>query len=203
LDGVEVIYGLQTLGKITLDSGGVLTGAKAMKAVWNLEACPVGESDCPQFQFQKEFLEKMDEWAKTKAPVKVVYQASRSLDDALDEAIGADMPLVGAAYLIMVIFCCFSLGEGVRKGAAFRRSSMSLGGGAVFTVLISTIAGYGISAGCGVWFTSLHTILPLLLVGIGIDDAYVIVNQFKLTRETLPLEERVAGTLRNCGMAIM
>tara|TARA_B110000971_G_C19667609_1_gene345231 strand:+ start:296 stop:481 length:186 start_codon:yes stop_codon:yes gene_type:complete len=60
---------------------------------------------------------------------------------------------------------------------------MALGGGAIFTVLMSTIAGYGIAAACGFWFTSLHTILPLLLVGIGIDDAYVIVNQFKLTRE--------------------
>ena len=204
LDNVEVIYGLQTLGKTTFDANGKLQTAKAIKGVWNLQTCAKGESDCGSVELQRQYLDKMETYAASKASsFKVVYQAGISLDVALDEAIGADMPLVGAAYLIMVVFCCFSLGEGLRKGAAGRRSSMSLGGGAVFTVFMSTIAGYGISAGCGVWFTSLHSLLPLLLVGIGIDDAYVIVNQFKLTRDTLPLEERIAATLRNCGMAIL
>ena len=205
LDGVKVVYGFQTLGKAEYDaSTGEITEARAIKGIWNLKPCDADETTCPSDQFQKEYIKVMEVHAKSKeSEAQVTFQAGISLGEALNEAIAADLPLVGASYLIMVVFCCFSLGEGLRKGAAGRRSSMSLGGGAVFTVFMSTIAGYGISAGCGVWFTSLHSLLPLLLVGIGIDDAYVIVNQFKLTRDTLPLEERIAATLRNCGMAIL
>ncbi|GMI44612.1 hypothetical protein TrCOL_g347 [Triparma columacea] len=122
-------------------------------------------------------------------------------NDALAEAIGADIPLVGAAYLVMIIVCCCSLGRGVMDGCG--RSSIALAGGGVMTVFLSTLAGFGISAACGAWFTSLHSLLPFILLGIGVDDMYVLVNAFLMTRESLDLEDRVAIACRNAGVPIL
>jgi len=118
LDQQDVEFGYQTLGFSAVDASGDITSAKAIKAVWNLQTCGIGKSDCGSWEFQKKYLAEMSAYVLTKSSTaNVVYLAGRSLDDELGAAIDADMPLVGMAYLIMIVFCCCSLGEGLRKGA--------------------------------------------------------------------------------------
>ena len=44
------------------------------------------------------------------------------------------------------------------------------------TVALSTIAGFGASSGFGLFYGPVHSLLPFVLIGIGVDDAFVIVN---------------------------
>jgi len=139
-------------GELLLNSDGEIQQAQAMKARWFLKkpAACVKDNKCASLDFMKEYISEMEKLAKARASdVTITYLTSRSLDDELGKAIGADMPLVGAAYLIMVIVCCCSLGKGVRHGLG--RSSAALAGGGVLCVLLSTIAGYGIAGLCGAW----------------------------------------------------
>lgn len=191
-------------GAMTYDTNGFLLTAESMKVTWwltNPEAC-VDKYDCAELTFMTKFQEEMEKFVDTKKSVVTMnYITTRSLDDALAEAIGADIPLVGAAYLVMIIVCCCSIGRGVMDGCG--RSSIALAGGGVMTVFLSTLAGFGISAACGAWFTSLHSLLPFILLGIGVDDMYVLVNAFLMTRESLDLEDRVAIACRNAGVPIL
>lgn len=62
--------------------------------------------------------------------------------------------------------------------------------------------GLDLSLAPGVPFTSLSQILPFILVGIGVDDAFVIVGAYDHTDPTLPVEERVALCVKRCGVSI-
>ena len=54
----------------------------------------------------------------------------------------------------------------------------------------------------GVKFTVLSQILPFILVGIGIDDAFVIVNAFDRTDDSLDIPERVGQAMGRVGVSI-
>ncbi|GMI07306.1 hypothetical protein TrVE_jg842 [Triparma verrucosa] len=203
--GENVIYNPDCFGgTIIKDTNDYIETAQSVKVTWwlqNQQAC-IDDYLCPELNFMTKFQEEMEKFVKTKSSeANLAYHTFRALDDALGEAIGADIPLVGAAYNIMIITCCLSLGKGIRHGCA--RSSCSLAGGGVFCVFLSTLAGFGIAALTGAWFTSLHALLPFILVGIGVDDMYVIVNQFQLTRESLDLEDRVGIAMKNAGIPIL
>ena len=46
----------------------------------------------------------------------------------------------------------------------------------IFCVLLSTAAGYGLSFYAGQYISPMHSLLPFLMFGLGVDDMFVIVN---------------------------
>ena len=68
---------------------------------------------------------------------------------------------------------------------------------------------YGFCSLCGLAYGPLHNIIPFLLLGIGIDDMFVIMqcwdNLFssgdKATKE-IPLAKRIGKTMKHAGVAI-
>jgi hypothetical protein len=47
-----------------------------------------------------------------------------------------------------------------------------------------------------------HTVLPFILFGIGIDNCFVVVTSFALSDKTLPLPERIGSSLAVSGGSI-
>ena len=73
--------------------------------------------------------------------------------------------------------------------------------GVIFGVVVS----YGLCSLMGLFFGPLHSVLPFLLLGIGIDDMFVITQCFStLTQEEkeLPLPDRFGKTMQHAGVAI-
>eukprot|EP00729_Bicosta_minor_P007187 gene7187-26758_t len=77
-----------------------------------------------------------------------------------------------------------------------------VGLGCIATVLLSTAAGFGLCLGFGVKFNPIVPVLPIMLLGIGVDDAYVLIGAYKDTPRHLPVEDRIKLTLANGGVAI-
>ena len=69
-------------------------------------------------------------------------------------------------------------------------------------VLFAIAAGYGLSMLLGVPFTSLQQILPFILIGIGVDDAFVIVAAFDRTDKSKPIEDRMHTAMHRVGMSV-
>ena len=57
---------------------------------------------------------------------------------------------------------------------SLRRALLTLAG--IFGVIMGIIACYGICSALGLFFGPMHSVLPFLLLGIGIDDMFVIVQ---------------------------
>ena len=75
----------------------------------------------------------------------------------------------------------------------------------VASVGLAVVISFGVCSALGVFFGPVHNILPLLLLGLGVDDMFVVLQCW----ETLaaadrqrPLPERVGRALQHAGVSI-
>jgi Niemann-Pick C1 protein len=125
--------------------------------------------------------------------------ANRSIGDELGASILGDINLMVITYILMFGITCAVFAK--KRTFVGTRTLLSLCG--ILTVILSMVAGYGFSSGCGVFFMNLHQVLPFILVGIGVDDMFIIVAAFDAQDKRLPTEERLARAMRRCGMSVL
>jgi len=128
---------------------------------------------------------------------RVEVFAERSFDDEFGRAIVADIPLVPAVFIVMSIFTCIVF---FRYDAVFSQSL--LGFGAVVGVLLSIMTGYGLLFLIGVPFTSMTQILPFIMFGIGLDDAFIISGAYARTDKSKDAVERIHDTMSEAGVSV-
>lgn len=88
----------------------------------------------------------------------------------IDE-VSVDVGLLLVAFLMIFAYSFFVLGA--CSPVHIRILSASVG---LSCVGISIIAGYGIAFIAGYKFSDMHGVLPFLILGLGVDDMFVIVN---------------------------
>ena len=64
---------------------------------------------------------------------------------------------------------------------------------------LSIVSGYGISFLLGFKFSRMHGVLPFLILGLGVDDMFVIVNTIDQTPDHLTAKERLRRGLMHAG----
>ncbi|XP_046544778.1 protein patched homolog 1-like isoform X1 [Haliotis rubra] len=132
--------------------------------------------------------------------LEVYIYASRSFDDEGYGAINKDTQLLSAGFSIVFVFVMLSLG---RFNMLEQRIYLSLIG--LFSVGLAIIFAYGLATVFDVIYGPIQSIMPFLLLGIGVDDMFVIVESWKnLTpeEELLPLPQRVAVMMKHAGVSV-
>ena len=130
---------------------------------------------------------------------KVYARAERSFSDAFGSVIRGDVGLINAAFMIMVIYLVLNLGGLCHKVNS--RALMALG--CALSIVVAGASGYGISMWLGFPYTPVHGILPFVILGIGVDDSFVIMNAFDHTDPELPVPKRIAEAISHAGVSIM
>ena len=82
------------------------------------------------------------------------------------------------------------------------RSQSLLGFSAVISVLLSLFSGFGLLFIIGVSFTSMTQILPFVIFGIGLDDAFIVYGFLSRTSEDKEITERIEETMAEAGLSI-
>jgi Niemann-Pick C1 protein len=134
-----------------------------------------------------------EEWEKTvflasvqsaqntnKDSLNFAYLSTRSFEDEFGGEISGDLIYVQISYVIAFLFVGATLGSQLRCGKG-SRWAMSLS--VIFLVALSTVAGFGVASLFGLLYGPVHSVLPFVLLGIGVDDAFVIANAFDRERE--------------------
>jgi len=121
----------------------------------------------------------------------------RSYSDEFFRSIIKDLPLLPAVFVIMAGFCCFVFWKPHRV-----HSRMLLGIGAVVCILLSIITGYGLLFMFGVAFTPVTTMMPFLMFGIGLDDAFILYGSYNRTDPRKDPVKRIEETIDDVGLSI-
>jgi len=137
-----------------------------------------------------------EQWS-VEGSMRVEILAARSFSDELIASVLSDLPLLPTVFIIMSVFTAFVF---FKKHKV--QSQTLLGLGAVIAVLLSIISGFGLLFICGVPFTSLTQILPFIIFGIGLDDAFVISGSHARTNSDLSPEDRIHETIEDVGLSI-
>ncbi|XP_033117064.1 NPC intracellular cholesterol transporter 1-like [Anneissia japonica] len=132
--------------------------------------------------------------------VNVSVYASTSLDMESSVAISSGLTLIIIGYGLLLVYIMMMLGK---FSLVEHKFYVSLGG--VLMVAMTCIVSVGICAIGGFVYSVLNSILPFLLLGIGVDDMFVIVQAWdNLTADekAKPVHEKSALALKHAGVSI-
>ncbi|KAG8458685.1 hypothetical protein KFE25_005281 [Diacronema lutheri] len=182
-------------GAFFLESSQITVGGDAVDVVgdaWEKEAlCAVGipaggytTEECP-------------------LPEHVRFTAlfSRSFSDEFGGAINSDLVRLGAAvvgiaaYMILMISPCDPV-----------HSKIGLSLATVLITLLSYVCTTGLGSYVGIFTSQLSNLVPFLLLGLGVDDAFVLVGEYNratLINPTASAEERCIAATKHGGVSIL
>jgi len=125
--------------------------------------------------------------------------ATRSFSDVFGSLIRGDVGLINAAFFVMAIYITLNLGGLCHK----IKSRALLALGSLLCIVLAGAAGYGIAMYMQFKYTPVMSVLPFVLLGIGVDDSFVIMNALDRVDPNLPINERIAHALSHAGVSIM
>jgi len=203
------------LGAVQFDANGKVLSANAVSIKYFLQSHRVvvkGEYEDPRGEgWEEAVLEylKCDETKCSDDGVCVCgYQSSvvrvfpsfqRSWSDAFGAVIKGDVGLISGAFVIMIWYLVLNLGFLGHKVKA----RTLLAWGCVISIVCAGVSGYGISMWSQFIYSPVHGVLPFVILGIGVDDSFVIMNAFDRTDPTKSIPERIGDTLASAGVSIM
>jgi len=194
-----------TFGGVSFGAGGNVTGASVTVFTFQLEN--------RQFRDVAGGVDvdpAAEAWEVTLAkaigpnPDKQTYTASRVVFgipeyDAVERAtaILGDLAYVGGSIVIILLYLVLQFR--VDCTCVGSRVGLALAGG--LTVGLSLGFAYGIGSLMAP-YTTVHSVLPFILAGVGVDDLFVIANEFSLTDRKKHRKYRLAEALKHGGSSI-
>jgi patched domain-containing protein len=175
----------------TYDSAGTMTSSLASRLEYVLEKNPIA----PVEAWENKFLSLMGETSSSEMTYR--YRSSISYDQELMRSLSSDYILLAIGIFLILFFTIVTIGKPHPV-----RSRLFLGVMGICTVIMSITTGFGICAALGFPGTILIFILPFILIGIGIDDMFVLVDSYGQTDASLPVPKRIQKTLQHAGRAI-
>ncbi len=133
------------------------------------------------------------------------YMLQNSVTDELARSTSADIPTVILSYAIMFLYISFSLGRVYPFNTQyfFVRTKFLLGFSAILIVICSMIISLGLCSAFGVEVTPIISeVIPFLVLAIGIDNVFIILNNFQSRDPRMSIEDRLVGTLSEVGLSI-
>ncbi|XP_075240295.1 patched domain-containing protein 3-like [Convolutriloba macropyga] len=194
--GKEVNVNLLLSG-IQNDSTGILS-AELMLANYFLEVDNVQEPPQDVLDFETQFLDFCQDGV---SGVTIYCASDKSFSDIGDEAIAADITLLIIGYNLVIIYIMVMTGR-----FNCRDQKAWLAYIAILCVGISVGISFGGGAGLGFDYGPLHSVLPFLLLGVGVDDMFVYVAAWdNLTphEQELPLTEKIALMTKHAGVSVL
>ena len=171
--------------------------AKAAKVYWILDTDRAGVSDKWATAWEKHIETTIEKYSDAHPLIRFqMFTLGGFIDifeaDFLDDAI-----LLLVALCMVQGYCYLMLGNCSPIHCRCFLASIGL-----LCVSISITAGAGVCFGIGQLMTTVHNILPFMLLGIGVDDMFVVVNTIDQTPDHLPADKRFVVGLSHAGPSI-
>ena len=134
--------------------------------------------------------------------VDLSFIVSRSFSDEFGNAINADLTRLQIAFVLILSYAALMLSKW-DEGCVGSRVAVTFSG--IVAIGLATGSAYGICSMFGLFYSPLMNVLPFLLLGVGVDDMFVVVNAYDLETHREPgsgLELRVAKALASAGASI-
>eukprot|EP00239_Pterosperma_sp_CCMP1384_P005235 CAMPEP_0197859792 /NCGR_PEP_ID=MMETSP1438-20131217/34679_1 /TAXON_ID=1461541 /ORGANISM="Pterosperma sp., Strain CCMP1384" /LENGTH=896 /DNA_ID=CAMNT_0043476435 /DNA_START=219 /DNA_END=2909 /DNA_ORIENTATION=- len=129
--------------------------------------------------------------------LKVSTISNGAMREATRGAFDNDLKWVQMGYLLLIVYGMVSLSR-----ATCIQSHSHLALWSVLSVGLSIVSGFGITSAVGVKYNGVVNTLIFLLLGLGLDDTYVILTALSYTDPSKPTEVRVAEALSKAGASI-
>ncbi|CEF70744.1 Sterol-sensing domain and Patched family-containing protein [Strongyloides ratti] len=137
--------------------------------------------------------------------IDLSFMHYQSLQDGLNEnasSFGMNFIISFITLFIFSIICSFAIRSRRRIKIDWVRSKPLVACCGLFNTLIALLASFGFLMHLGVQYNVLNTIIPFLIIAIGIDDMFIMNACWDQTDPKLDVEERMAQMMEHSAIAI-
>ncbi|XP_045675967.1 patched domain-containing protein 3 [Phyllostomus hastatus] len=190
-----------TLGGIILGqkigTNQVLLKVKAMRLQYYLKTG--GEDNEHSKMWLIHFLKQISNIEKSLAlkMIQVVYFTSLSRQQEFEATSTTVIPLFYMAYLLIILF---SISSCYRCDCV--RNKMCVAAFGVISVALSVVSGFGFMLYTGVPFVTIVKNSPFLILGVGVDDMFIMISAWQKTNLTDSIKHRMARVYSKVAVSI-
>ena len=177
---------------------GNITEAKALQMVYLMHDPGDEGANEKVLKWEKSFIDKAASLVNTLSCFKVHYMSERSLDDAISESSSSDIALVSITFSLMITFACVMLGKFLNP----LTGHSLLANAGVFAVGLGILSGFGLAMWCQVPFISMVGVLPFLVLGIGIDDMFILVDELDRQPREMSKMDMIKAVMAHSGVTV-
>lgn len=205
----------ELFGGAKLDSNGDIVAANSIILTWytqvnmsevdlNEVGNLVGTEDwvsVPLSLWEVKFLEYLESVSQNSKNIKVFYESGRSFGDISGQAMFNDMDKLFTGILLMFFYVLYGLSR-----CNWLEIKMTLAGVGLFYVGLAYVSAVSWCSLMGISFGPVHSSLPFLLMGLGIDDMFVMSacwNNLTPAENAKSLPIRIGLMLRHAGVSIV
>mmetsp|Transcript_16582 Transcript_16582/g.36034 ORF Transcript_16582/g.36034 Transcript_16582/m.36034 type:complete len:965 (+) Transcript_16582:64-2958(+) len=139
---------------------------------------------------------------RTSSALNVEFESASSQEDSLSTALNGDIGLFTIGFVLLIVYTLLFLGQ-----FHFVYSRWVAGLVLFGTIGLALGSTYGLSSAFGLFFGPVHQVLPLLILGLGVDDGFVIVRALDVVNahehhKNKPVRTRISLALAEAGTAI-
>ncbi|XP_053403811.1 patched domain-containing protein 3-like [Mercenaria mercenaria] len=129
----------------------------------------------------------------------IAYGHFNSISEEIDRTIFGDMAIFVGTLTMMVVYACIATVPASLQHVGDR---IWLGMAGILAAGLAIPSSFGLCAAAGVDFVSIVGAAPFLVIGIGIDDMFILLAGLYEARRKPTLEEKISDTLRTSGVGI-
>lgn len=143
------------------------------------------------------FMDKMVEKLDSKG-LKLLYSSGRSLDDSVTDSSEKDIKLITISFTLMFLFCTVTLAR--FRNRVIGHFMLSIGG--IFTLAFGIGTSFGLVMLLGSPYIAFVGVLPFLILGVGIDNMFIIADCVDRQPPNMRGPRRIAKALGEVGSSI-
>eukprot|EP01065_Artemidia_motanka_P020387 TRINITY_DN243_c0_g1_i1.p1 TRINITY_DN243_c0_g1~~TRINITY_DN243_c0_g1_i1.p1 ORF type:complete len:919 (+),score=291.71 TRINITY_DN243_c0_g1_i1:48-2804(+) len=195
------------LGSAQRDAAGRITSVPALRLDGEfVNRIVVSQSKGQHDPRSEEWEKKTGETRNSKsiaAGLNFYYDSNGYVDSEAAKALDGDVAVIPIGVVLTIIFCCIVLGD-----KRSLRSHITVAGAGVLSVGMATVSAYGLALGFGVKYNPVVTVLVLVLLGIGVDDTFVIYDGWLQAefdedgKKRTDMKERLVHAMHEAGPSI-
>ena len=188
------------LGKMQISINGSIESAVAVRIVYFIQYHTTDAIYDKVMAWEQKFIDylKAQEEPMEKSGIKLFFYANRSLDDSISESALSDMALIIIAFVLMIAFCVM-MNVRIRKPVN-GHVLLTLGG--ILTVLLGISSSFGLVLYSSTPFIGIAAVLPFMILGVGIDDMFILIDTLDQRQTGLRGKTRLVATLSSAGSSI-
>ncbi|XP_072010960.1 patched domain-containing protein 3-like isoform X1 [Engystomops pustulosus] len=184
------------LGGVQLNSENIVQKAKAIRLVYYLREDDENDRE-KSLQWINEFITFFSKNTLQLGEIKVSYFTSLSRQQEFDGITKSVIPLFAITYFITIFFSIVSC---IRFDCV--RNKFWVAAFGVISSGLAVVSSFGLLLLCGVPFVVTVGNAPFLILGVGVDDMFIMISSWQQTKVKDKVEDRMADTYAEAAVSI-
>lgn len=176
-----------------------MISAQALRITYFTEEPKTDEQSKRVEAWEETFVKKVSSLQGRLSKVSLFWSAERSMDDAISASSSSDIRWFSLTFTLMLQFASMMVGKLFRNPLT-GHSLVALGG--TFSVGLGILAGFSLSMMMQTPFVRIVGVLPFLVVGIGLDDMFIMLDHLDRQDRTLNIPTTVRRVMSGTGVTI-